>query len=298
MSVITVAVNILLLMAMIATKQALINPSSIIIMFMSCADLLNGMLSFPLLAAVRLWCAKNCFTKTLSEFITIFLGYLSSMAIVLLAIDRYLHIQTTVPLRESFARKLFKGRRLAIPMMAITVFSMTMSILFWLFHIARYEGKISIGSLVITLKITSISTITIFYIKAYNKVRRFVRTNSIYNSEFQSVETNSANKQNSPSEPSIKEPVYLRNLQKTVTVLVIALMATYIPQFVAQSVRFILLLAGQQYNELLIVTEILNAMLFCNSAVNSIIIFKMNKRARSWLFKKLKISTNAISTSA
>lgn len=291
MSVITIIVNLLLIAAMIWTKQASLNTSNILIMFMSSADVLNGALSFPLLAAVRLQHFKSCSLKIASEITTTFLGYLSSMAIVLLAFDRYLHIRTTVPLRESFLRKLFKRKRLVIPILAITVFSMSMSLLFWQFSKTGYTGKVSIGCAVIALKVTSICTIAIFYVKGYRKVRRFVRTNPIYNSGIENAGLNTR------SESTKKEPVYLRSLQKTVALLVIALMATYIPQFATQSARVILILMGKQYEELLIVTEIFNALLLFNSTFNSLIIFKMNKKARSWVYRQMNIITNEISNS-
>ena len=297
MSVITIVVNLLLIAAMVRTKQASHNTSNVLIMFMSCADVLNGTMSFPLLAAVRLHHFKSCSLKIVSEIATTFLGYLSSMAIVLLAFDRYLHIRTTVPLRESFIRKLFKRKRLIIPILAITVFSILMSILFWLFNNTGYRGKIGIGCVVIALKVTSICTITIFYIKGYRKVRRFVKTNPIYNSDIQNAGVSIANWQSGRSESTKKEPEYLRNLQKTVALLVIALMATYIPQFVTQTARVILLLMGKQYEELLIVTEIFNILLFFNSTFNSLIIFKMNKKARSWVYRHINVFTNDVSNS-
>ena len=286
MAVTTIAVNLLLIAAMISTKQAFTNTSSKIIMFMSFADTLNGALSFPLLAAVRLWYYKDCVVKTASEFAMTFLGYLSSMAIILLAVDRYLHIQATVPVRESFIRKLFKGRRLVIPLLSITLFSISMSILFWLFSNTGYAGKFSIGVVVIILKITSICTITIFYLKGYKKVQRFVKTNPIYNRGIENVDLSVANRHNTRSESTRKEPGYLRNLYKTVALLVATLMVTYIPHFVTQSTRVILLLMGKHCEGLLIATEVLNLLLLLNSITNSFIIFKMNKKARSWVLKK------------
>ena len=132
MAVITIMVNLLLIIALVGSKQALKNVSNIFITFMSCIDFFIGLVCFPVLAMERFLHIEETYVYNASAQILVsFFCYQSCFLLILIAVDRYLHMKTTFANNRSIILKLFSGIFLTIvPIFSTTVLNATVSALF------------------------------------------------------------------------------------------------------------------------------------------------------------------------
>ena len=289
-AIITVIVNLLLILAMVGSKQVWSNSSNVLITFMSCVDFINGLMSMPFLAIVRLKRLEKdmCSLKNASQIILVFLAYQSTFIVIMIAIDRYLHMRTTFAKRRSAIMKIFSGKWIILPILCATVLSAAISAIPMILSKLGNTGIIITLVLVTLTKCVFIIGIAILYIRGYLKIREFVRNNPVYNDSACLPQTNKDSSNNSRVSSKTTRPPYLRSLQKTVYLLIIALLACYVPYTFAATARTIFLIQGKESMALLICYDITIFIYFCNFSINSLIVLKMNKKARSWLAKKIK----------
>ena len=289
-AVVTSIVNLLLIASLISTKQALSNTSNILIVCLSVIDSLNGTLNVPLFAVVRFIYQKeaSCTILAASLSINMFLVYLSAGIVILIAIDRYLHMRTSLERRKSIIMKLFTGKWIILPLSIVTFVSASISTLSMLLQEFGFIGIITTTVFVTLLQLTLVLGISSLYIRGYFKIRAFVRTNPVYNDAAQHSQVDEDKSRKVTTNAKRKEPLYLRNLQKTVLMLVIALMVTYTPYIISAAARAMLLLLGKETKAISIFCEIAVIIFYCNFTIDCLIIFKMNKTARSWALKRIK----------
>ena len=287
---ITVIANLLLIIAMFGSKQAFSNSSNVLITVMSCIDFINGLVSMPMLAIVRLMLQQKdmCFLASASQFITVFLAYHSALIVTLIAIDRYLHMGTTFAQRKSAIKKIFSGKWIILPILCVTVLSAIISATHVILKEVGDIGIIITIVLVTLTKLILIPGVAVLYIRGYLKIREFVINNPVYNDSACLSQTIKDSSNTFGTSSKTRKPAYLRNLQKTVCMLIITLLVTYMPYTFTATARTIFLIQGKESKALLICYDITILIFFCNFSMNSFIILKMNKKARSWLVKKLK----------
>ena len=290
-AIMTVVVNLLLIIAMIGSKQALKNTSNVLITVMSCVDLINGLVSMPIFAIRRFIHQKiNCLYTVLAQSLTTFLMYQSCLVVILIAIDRYLHMSTSLTRKKSFVLMLFNGKWIIFPIFCTTALSTAVSSIHLIieeYGNMRIVVIIALG-LVTLAPLLLIIVTSALYIRGYLKIRDFVRRNPVYNDytcQSKAVEEEGGKV---TLESKNKKPTYLRKLQKTVLMLLIALMVTYTPYVIFAAIRAALSFVGEEPNAILIVGDVSVLIFLCSFAINSLIIFKMNKAARSWLLKRIK----------
>ena len=287
MAVITVAINLLLLAAMVATKQAFSNTSNIFITCLCVIDSLNGAVALPLFSMVRLKynTLESCILPVVSQINGMFLAYLSLSIIILIAIDRYLHMRTSFNNRTSIFMKLFSGKMIILLLVGITAFAALAAISYLIPSEAGNSGSITKLIVVSIVKLVCIPGTAILYMRGYYRVRAFVRSNPVYNvSKF---ETQLSPESTKKIKPKTKQatPAYLRNLQKTVLMLIISLVVTYIPFTIANTMHALFYFKNKKSRAVLLFYDTAALFFMCSFTLNSLIIFKMNGKARDWVFK-------------
>eukprot|EP00794_Sanderia_malayensis_P010732 gene10732-11881_t len=117
------------------------------------------------------------------------------------------------------------------------------------------------------------------YIKAYIRIRKFVSENPVHRDR----EAGS----NDPS-TARQQPRYVRELFKTILLLIIALVASYLPFTVAAQIRSGYRLANRTPPGIMLyVYDATVFILFTVHATNSMIVLYRNRLARDWLAAKL-----------
>ena len=286
---ITLSVNLLLIAAMVRTKQAFSNTSSTLIICVSAVDSLSGALSLPLYSSVRFTYKKlrNCTLASTGQLAGIFLAHLSFSIVILMAIDRYLHMRTSLNAKRSILMKLFTGKWIILPLVTATMVSMLASVSYLITNDLENVGGMTTFVFVNIAKLGLVPGIAILYIIGYNRVRKFVRKNPVYNQPASG--TRIGNEPVTTAEPKGRPiiPGYLRNLQKTVLMLIVALLFTYIPFTVADVVLMRYFLSNKQTNAIVMFYDIANILFLSGFTLNSLIIFKMNRKARTWVTQKI-----------
>ena len=282
----TVIVNCLLITAMIGTRQALSNTSHVLIMCMSVVNTLSGALSMPLMAVMMSSYTVQGTLSVASQFIGSFFFILSSLIMILMTIDRYLHMRTSLLKRESTFTRLFRGKWIALPLIVCIVCSVLISVASIKLHKFGVAGIIVAMVIMSVLDLMFIPGIAILYIRGYIRVKKFAQQNPVYNDP--SPQTEAENSQAARVKSTEFKPVYVRNLQKTVLLLIITLMITHTPLVLSSVMLPVFIIIGKQSNILLIIYDVLTLIYYLHFLLNGLIIFKLNRKARLWLFEKVE----------
>ncbi len=102
--------NALLISSIIATNQSLKNTSNLLIVCLSIADIVLGVIFVPLVGFGNIWFDNPiiCASNTAGPILQAFYFVTSSGMTLLLAVDRYLHMNPDFHMSESRVTKLFK----------------------------------------------------------------------------------------------------------------------------------------------------------------------------------------------
>ncbi len=274
-----ITVNIVLIVSFFATKQSMKNTSNLLIVCLSISDSLIGAIVMPMLFLGSLWfnSPKLCPTLRISIPLQYFFCGMSFTMTMLLAIDRYIHMKPNVVENESKIAKLFK-----VPIVYILIFaclSFCASISLSLHFLMKTNPQIlayftALFTLILLLMMPIFVAI---YSCGYLRIRRFVAENQAY--------------QNRREANSNESPEYLKELFKTVLLLVIATVVTYLPFLALNLSTTILSFANKSYiinsNVFLIIAHTAIGFIFANSFANALIILFRNKKSRKWLKERL-----------
>ena len=311
MAVITSSVNLTLMVAMLRTNQAFSNTSNTLIICVSAIDALNGAISLPLYSYVRFTFEqlKSCTLTSAGQVIGMFLAYLSFSIVILMAIDRYLHMRTSLEARRSTIAKLFDGKWIVFPLIWAALFSIVAAVSYLVTIDWRSTGSIIAIGLISIAKLIIIPGIATLYITGYIRVRKFVCKNPVYSASASGIKSETEATQRTESiatkttiatttiartttkTSTVVIPRYLKNLQKTVLLLVVSLLFTYIPYNIAKLVHVTYFLSKKQAKSVLVFYDIANILFISSFTLNSLIIFKMNKKARGWVIRQIQRCT-------
>ncbi len=147
-----IIINVALIVSFFATKQWMQNTSNLLIVCLSISDCLIGVVVMPILVIDSLWfnTEKHCSIVPVSFSLQYLFGGISSNMTILLAIDRYIHMNPNILENESKFAKLFRRPRIHFLIFACCAFSITMSLSFYfLMQInpritAYYNGALAI----------------------------------------------------------------------------------------------------------------------------------------------------------
>ena len=135
---------------------------------------------------------------------------------------------------------------------------------------AHFTGLFAIVMLVILPIFVTI------YARGYLRIRRFVAENPVY--------------QNRGEADSNESPEYLKELFKTVLLLVIVIVISYVPMIattLAATILSIVKHTDLKTTNYLIFAHTASIFLFANSFLNALIILYRNKKSKKWLKERL-----------
>ena len=291
LAVTTTSANLALLSAMAGTKQIFSNTSNVLITSMSIVNFLIGFVSLPLLAYGRLnnHSFNDCPLQSATQFISIFLTYCSSEIVIIISIDRFLHMRTSLA-RRSFMLKLFNGRCILLPLLLANLFSLSCALSYMMLRKLGRTGIVITVSITTCLAFIAVPGISTLYMRGYCKVRSFVRKNPVYtDASCHSAHPVGAKRNESISSSKTATPTYLRRLQKTVFVLVTVLIVTYVPYSITAAAHALhIATASEEAIGFLIWYDLTILLFLSNFTLNSLVVFKMNRRAYSWLLRRVR----------
>ena len=274
---ITVLLNALLIASFIATKQVHLNTTNFLIMCLSLSDLLNGAVAMPLVASIlyKIDLNKNCDIFNPAQATNGFFVALSAILTVLIAIDRYLNMNPNLEERSSRCAKVFQRPNIYYLVTGITIGLVTYSVTIT-FAITMDVKSMVFGWLLFLcfLSVTlGICAVAILYAKAYVRIRNFTDASPIYK------ERNG----------NTMRPQYVRNLYKSVLVLVVTMMMVYVPLSFGNIAVTINVLIGSK-NLMVVHTfhHFAELLLYLNCIINSLVILWFNKTAKQWIQTKIQ----------
>ncbi len=191
---------------------------------------------------------------------------------ILFATDRYVHMNPG--LRRNRCTKLFEKPRIHVIICAMSLFSAALSLAF---YFTAQKDKGILVYFFIFYPILMVATIALYlevYTHGYLRIRRFLAGNPIHvnRGEFD---------ENENSE-------YLKELFKTVLLLLISMLVSWVPALVLDILLSILPFVKAAYlksNSFCVFTKATILFVYTNSFINAVIIFYRNKKSRKWLLK-------------
>ena len=282
----TVTVNCLLLASMIGSKQALSNTSHKLVTCTSIISLLSGASCMPLMAMTFLPYVMNGWLPVALQLIGSFLFFLSSFVMVLMAVDRYIHMKASFAGRRSIFEKLLTGRLILVPLSLCVMCSALVSVASIKFHTFGNIGKMVALVVMAVCHLIFIPCIAVLYIRGYIRVKEFVQHNPVYNEPFRQGNLESSSGSSHAGTQARVRPAYVRNLQKTVLILIITLMITHTPVALAGVIFPIIYATGKQPMKLSEVIDVLSLFYYHHFIIHGLVVFKMNHRARDWLVRR------------
>ena len=275
-SPITILLNTALIVSFVATRQVTQNTSNILICILSFSDLTTGAVSMTLMANILLnmtaddLCIK---TKVLMSFVSN--GQFSIFVTVLLAIDRYLHMNPDIQNRPSRVKAIFKKKNICYPLMVAVIF--LSSVFVMLVFDINTKLTMVITAIFTGLLAVYVIIIVCLYTRGYMRIRKFTDNNPIYNESLGSTNTT---------------PDYVRRLYKTVLVLILMAFFQHIPMCVVHIIAIVLFPSREAtaIKEKAIIPYFFEfAGLLANVGffINSLAILHFNCKAKKWILAKL-----------
>ena len=275
----TVIVNVLLLTSFIATKQAMKNTSNFLITCLSLVDLLNGAMALPLMSLLFLANGKmeNCFVLTASLMSPAILTNISGYITVLIAIDRYIHMNPDFHNRPSKLAKLFEKPRLYILLVVSSTLAGAVSASsFFVYKMGTFGTTIA-NILLVVLAMFFLSFMVTIYASGYLRIRQFTVDNPVH-----------------ATQSTTDGPMYLRELYKTILIVLVTLVVAYTPYLLLIFITTVLLVVDP--NKLTLgLLQLRTAtllLMFSTCITNTLVIFYRNKKTKGWLLGKIQCHRN------
>ncbi len=271
-----IILNVVLIISLFATKQSMRNTSNLLIVCSSISDCLIGAVVMPMIVTETflLHSSSLCTHIEISMALKIFFGGVSSGFTMLLAADRYFHMNPEFQRSQSKIAKLFKRPRIYVLIFACLVFFAAITLSF--FFTTRLNPQIAFyfaGSYLVIM-VVMLATFVAIYTRTYFRIRRFVAQNPIY--------------QDSGESGSNQSPEYLKALFKTVLLLVVATALSWLPTIAMNISSTVLSFVNHAYintTKYLMLGKVADAMFFSSSFVNAFIILYRNEKSKKWLKK-------------
>ncbi len=165
------------------------------------------------------------------------------------------------------------------PSIYITIFvscllpAIVLSILVLIVHFSERGFQYAIPSYSVCMTL-SVTLLTAFYIRGYLRIRRHVAGNPIY--------------ANDRGPNSNESPVYLKELFKTVLILLITISTAWIPVLILNILKTFAIIGKSSFfskNAYFFFEKIASLFFYSSATSNAFIIFYRNKKSRDWLIK-------------
>ena len=275
---IVVVLNLTLIVSFVTTRQVTQNTSNILIFFVSLCDLASGIIFLPLTANMFLnFTANDVCIKAKAFMISTVFNETSQILTILIAFDRYLHMNPDLRSRQSKITQIFKRPFIYYLVAIIFLLNFTFCT-----ASALIQGKRDILDETLVLFpifLTSICMLatTCLYMKGYQRIRRFTDNNPVY-------------QENSASDG---HPSYVRNLYKTVLVLICLVCIHNLPYTIVSVIITILDYLNKTYdnNMAAYIYESSLPLLVAGKFTNCLAVLYFNKKAKCWIFNKLRVQS-------
>ena len=268
------AANVLLIVSLYATKQSFRCPSNFLILCLTLSDGLTGAILMPLAGYLNIFIDSKsfCATQTASYSLRIFLAGTPQCMTMLLAVDRYLHMNPNFHQSPSRLAKFFQPPRIYFLAFTCCFAVAGVSVRFYFSTLSRRQSFFYFATFLSIFSTTILVLFIMMYIRGYLQVRRSVAENPIY-----------ANREESNTN---ERPEYLTRLFKTVLLLLIAIFVSWFPNLILK----ILITINYSRKEPVISSRIFTAyteacfvLYYSNCFVNAFILLHRNKKSRDWL---------------
>ena len=270
---IVVILNTVLIIAFIATKEAVKNTSNLLIMCISFTDLLNGAAIMPLFVYIL----NNIDRKDICSIASVVmvaggtLGSINFMLTTLLAIDRFLHMNPNIQNRPSLLRRVLKISNVGYIIVAEVIVAFTFAGLGVIFLTSKNKVLAFLGPAEVLGAALYVSIVTGLYVKGYKRIRTFTDENPVY-------------------QESGEQPNYIKSLYKTVLVLVVLVSVSYLPYCLAQGIGYILISTkmSPSSDAFAYFNEISYLVTYSSYFTNCLVILYFNKKANTWVLRNLR----------
>ena len=271
-SVLTVLLNSTLIVSFVATRQIAKNTSNILIFCTSLCDLFSGLIFMPLSANILLDLSSTDLCVKLNIIVLVGgIEIVSGILTILLAIDRYFHMNPQLHNHPPALIKMFKRPHIFYVIGFVFVASESLCLVS-LFHsfengIRNFAISCATASFMAILILTTVA----LYTKGYLRIRNFTDNNIVYR---ESGET----------------PEYVRSLYKTVLALVLLVCVHQIPYFGLRLTMAILSIFNASYDDATVAFafEFTTLLMYAESFTNSMVVLSMNKNAKDWVLIKVR----------
>ena len=275
---IIVTLNAIVIAAFVATKQAAKNTSNLLILCVCFADLINGATIMPLFVYLlhNIDRKDSCIIAKLLFTVGGTLGNASAMLTSLIAVDRFLHMNPNIQNQPSLLRRIFKSSNIVYIVIIVSIIGFTSSGLGTILPTSQSAMMILLGPFAVFGIAVYVSLVTCLYVVGYKRISNFTIENPVYHE-------------------SGEQPEYIKNLYKTVLILVLLVCVSFLPYCLAQGVTYILLITKVPLSltTRAYFTEISGLIIHANYFTNCLVVLYFNKKAKVWILRKFKISATA-----
>ena len=268
-SPITVILNLALIASFIATRQVSQNTSTLLIFLTSIFDITSGLIFMPVAASILLDIAA----EDLCLKLKIFLigggwGNFSALLTVLIAIDRYHHMDPEFHIRQSKLRKILTMPYLFYLLLIAFIFSMLFSVIGVLIGYEHRIANAVIGLISTSFMTICILVVAVLYTRGYLRIRKFTDNNAVYCASEQT-------------------PDYVRSLYKTVLILVLLVCVHYGPFCVLGQVMTISYISSMTFQSKMVayVYEFAILLLYAGTFTNCSVVLYFNRKAKDWILR-------------
>ena len=273
-SLMTVLLNLISIIAFAATKEAVKNTSNLLIFCTCFVDFAYGIAIMPLHVYIinSLDSIGVCIAIKILFAAGGSLGNSSAMLKTLTAVDRFLHMNPNIENQPSKFHRIFKTSNIGYVVIFVIIVSSTISGLSMTLVTSISTMMIVLGPGVVFSITIYVSIVTGLYIKGYRRIRTFTEESSVYHE-------------------GGEQPAYVKSLYKTVLILVLLLCVSYIPYCIAQAIIYTIysMNLDLSLNAYTYSIEMLGLLAHTNYFTNCLAVLYFNKRAQSWTFKKFRI---------
>ncbi len=268
MSPTIIIINILLIMALLKTKQ-IKNDSQRFILILGISDFIVGALSVPLLLGV-FNVHQSCAYEKVSLFVGHFNTRLTAYIIFLIGIDRYFNINPNMQSRSTLGKKIESKTGCKILIATVIVISTIQASI----QIIDFENRSLPSNLSSGFDFIVYLTYFIIYIRLFMKIRKFTRSNSLHQGAGNTTEY---------------RPRYIKNLVKTVLYLLVTVGLCYLPYVM---VKFTIMYRKYQLKEpisqnLRFIHYLSFQPILANSFFNTVIILDRNSVLKQYILRRV-----------
>ena len=277
LSVIAPVMNSLLIMSFIASKQ-LASATNKLIVCLSVADFLNGIVSFPLMLCIHFGYInkENCTLMVGTIVIIAACTYTSSYIILLLAIERYTQMNSRQSSRRS--SKVFRSPTIYVVVSVIAAFSFGQSTSYVFLERSGGPGCIAARVISMLTPLIGFPVIAFVYIRGYRNVRRCVAA-AVNDADIPAIPCGTVNSRQN----------FVRRLQRIVYMLVMSLLATYGLHMIANCIDVVSFISSsnERSQSLVLVLNLSVVVLHTHGTINCFIILHLNHVAKDWIVNKV-----------